>query len=494
MTSARIDPLWLESRARAAAPACQFWSLRAVTESGESLRVRQDIAEAPSRSRDSGLMISMVDRGGIGHAATSDLSESGIGRAFAQARSLAHAMAGRGVFDFSSMTMPSPRGEYLGPREKPVPSSLAERFELLQTACASLHTDPRIVDWSAEAWFSETAQLYLTGDGGRALQRFHYAVPTLTAVARIGSQTQTRTAAGQYNGFCRQGGLEVLEQSGMMSDGPRIADEAIQLALAPNCPSGDMDLLLMPDQMMLQIHESIGHPLELDRILGDERNFAGTSFVTLEMFGHHRYGSELLNVSHDPSRAQEFASFAFDDDGTPGRKQMLIEAGILKRPLGGSISIARARALHPTVAGGLEAVATARASSWNRAPIDRMSNLNLEPGDATLAGMIESIDDGILMRTNCSWSIDDSRNKFQFGCEYGRLIRNGKLGAVVRNPNYRGVSATFWRSLSMVGDASTCAVLGTPFCGKGEPMQVVRVGHASPACKFSKVAVFGGGQ
>src|SRR5690606_35977747 len=152
----------------------------------------------------------------------------------------------------------------------------------------------------------------------------------------------------------------------------------------------------------------------------------------------------------------------------------------------------RAGTLHPGVALGREPVATARASSWNRAPIDRMSNLNVEPGESTLDEMVASIDDGVLMRTNCSWSIDDSRNKFQFGCEYGRLIRGGQLREVVRNPNYRGVSATFWRSLAMVGDASTLELLGTPFCGKGEPMQVVRVGHASPACRFTGVDVFGG--
>ena len=488
----RIDPQHLSAQARAAAPACDFWSLRAVVEDGQSLRVRQDIAEAPSRTRDRGLMVTVVHRGGIGHAATSDMSDAGIRHAFAQALSLAHAMAGRGVFDFGSLKMPSPQGRYLGPQKKALPATLAERFELLQSACSSLKSGSRIVDWIADAWFIETEQVYLTGDGGTAVQGFHYAVPNLTAVARVGTQTQTRTSAGQYNGFCRQGGLEVLEQAGLLTEGARVAEEAIQLAMAPNCPSGDMDVLLMPDQMMLQIHESIGHPLELDRILGDERNFAGTSFVTLDMFGSYRYGSDLLNVSHDPSRPEEFASFAFDDEGTPARKQMLIQDGVLKRPLGGSISTARARTLHPVLARNLEPIATARSSSWNRAPIDRMSNLNVEPGDTSLEEMVAAIDDGVLMRTNCSWSIDDSRNKFQFGCEYGRLIRNGKLGEVVRNPNYRGISATFWRSLSMVGDASTSQVLGTPFCGKGEPMQVVRVGHASPACRFSKVAVFGG--
>jgi predicted Zn-dependent protease len=247
-------------------------------------------------------------------------------------------------------------------------------------------------------------------------------------------------------------------------------------------------VILMPDQMMLQIHESIGHPLELDRILGDERNLAGTSFVTLDMFGSYAYGSELLNVSHDPTRSHELASFAFDDDGAVAERQLIIERGILKRPLGGAVSLARARSLR----GDIDGVATARACSWNRAPIDRMSNLNIEAGSASLDEMIASIDHGVLMSTNCSWSIDDSRNKFQFGCEYGRAIRRGRLAEVVRNPNYRGISATFWRSLAMVGDASTFEVMGTPNCGKGEPSQVIRVGHAAPACKFSGVAVFGG--
>ncbi|MDB5893278.1 MAG: peptidase, partial [Rhodoferax sp.] len=315
-----------------------------------------------------------------------------------------------------------------------------------------------------------------------------FVVPNIVAVASVGAETQTRSAAGQYNGFCQQGGLEVLDRAGFASDGPRVAREAIELARAPNCPTGEMDLILMPDQMMLQIHESIGHPLELDRILGDERNFAGTSFVTLDMFGSYAYGSDLLNVTFDPTRPEQFASFGYDDEGTPARREFIIEKGLLKRPLGGSLSQARAGALRADIDG----VATARACSWNRAPIDRMSNLNIEPGTSSLDDMIASVEDGLLMKTNASWSIDDSRNKFQFGCEYGQRIRGGKLAEVVRKPNYRGISSTFWRSLAMVGDASTFEVMGTPFCGKGEPNQVVRVGHAAPACKFSRVSVFGG--
>jgi predicted Zn-dependent protease len=248
-----------------------------------------------------------------------------------------------------------------------------------------------------------------------------------------------------------------------------------------------MDVVLMPDQMMLQIHESIGHPLELDRILGDERNYAGTSFVTLDMFGRFQYGSPLLNVTYDPTRNVEFASFAFDDEGLPAERSFLIKDGLLLRPLGGSSSLQRAQRRVPELAG----VATTRACAWNRPPIDRMSNLNVEPGESSLQEMIAATECGVLMKTNRSWSIDDSRNKFQFGCEWGQMIRDGQLAEVVRDPNYRGVSREFWRSLTMVGRPETVEVMGTPYCGKGEPNQAVRVGHASPACRFSDIDVFG---
>ena len=181
--------------------------------------------------------------------------------------------------------------------------------------CASAHGDERIVDWAASVLAVEVSQLLLTSEGGRTEQRWHVTMPHVQATAHVAGITQTRSSAGQYNGFCQQGGLEVLERASFANEGARVAAEAIELAMAPPCPGGTMDVLLMPDQMMLQIHESIGHPLELDRILGDERNFAGTSFVTLDMFGHYAYGSELLNVSYDPTRPEQIASFGFDDEG-----------------------------------------------------------------------------------------------------------------------------------------------------------------------------------
>jgi predicted Zn-dependent protease len=201
------------------------------------------------------------------------------------------------------------------------------------------------------------------------------------------------------------------------------------------------------------------------------------------MFGRYRYGSELLNVSFDPTRAGELASYAFDDEGQPATREDIIRDGILLRALGGRVSQARS---------GIAGVANSRASSWNRPPIDRMANLNLEPGRSTLGEMIGAVEQGIYMKTNCSWSIDDSRNKFQFGCEWARLIEHGRLTTVVKNPNYRGISATFWRGLKAVGASDSVDVLGTPYCGKGEPNQAIAVGHASPPCLFSRVDVFGG--
>ena len=471
---------------RAIAPAVDFCALRFVEESSEILTVRQDVPEPPQLSTDRGAMVTVIDKGGLGYAATSDLTQAGLREAADRALRLARLTAGRTVVDYGAIAMPRPKGTYRSPlADDPARLTRREKYDLLAGEASQCRIDPRIVDWEAGLWTTRTRQAYLTADGGEVEQEFRYLVPNLSATAHADGVTQTRSHAGRGNGFCRQGGLEILDAFGLKGSGRAVAEGALELLAAPNCPSGKMDVLLMPDQMMLQIHESIGHPLELDRILGDERNFAGTSFVTLDMFGSYRYGSELLDVTFDPTRGEEFASYGWDDDGSAAERRFLIRKGLLERPLGGAISQARA---------GIAGVANTRACAWNRAPIDRMANLNIEPGASTLEELVAGIEHGIMMRTNVSWSIDDSRNKFQFGCEWGRMIRNGKLAEVVRNPNYRGISATFWRSLTGVGDASTFEVMGTPFCGKGEPNQVIRCGHASPACRFTGVEVFGGAQ
>ncbi len=472
----------VERAFREVAPAVDFCSLRLVEKRQEKLLVRRGVLQPVHTSEDTGAMLSVIHAGGLGYAATSDLSRAGLSCAASRALDWARRTSTANVPGTATPPRGIVTGEYETPVERPWNAlPLSEKIDLLREQCERLKPDACIVDWSAGLWYGEQRTLYLTPDGSRVHQLVRYLLPTLSSTANRGSETQTRSFGG--HAWARQGGLEVLEETGFDTAAPRVAEQALQLLHAANCPTGRRDLLLAPDQMILQIHESIGHPLELDRILGDERNYAGTSFVTPDMFGCYRYGSELLNVTFDPTQPGQLASYAFDDEGQPAQREYIIRAGRLLRPLGGQSSQQRA---------GLSGVANARASSWNRPPIDRMANLNLEPGSSSFEEMVSSIERGIYMETNCSWSIDDSRNKFQFGCEWARLIEAGELGPVVRNPNYRGISATFWRSLQAVGNHDSFQVMGTPFCGKGEPNQAIRVGHASPACVFGDVDVFGG--
>ena len=459
-----------------------FWSLRIVDESVESHTVRNDVAQPLRLASDRGAMLVAWFGAGAGYAATADLSERGLQAALAIATQRAKASAAVSLIDHSRIARTADSGAYESPAFAQSLPHRREWIERLQHECAGAKIDDRIIERSAAVQITRTEQTYITSDGAHIEQRFRFLLPQVSVTAHAKGVTQVRTLGGDY-GTLAQGGMDVLSHFGFDGAGARVADQALQLVVAPNCPAGKRDLLLMPDQMTLQIHESIGHPLELDRILGDERNFAGWSFVKPEFFGNYRYGSELLNVTFDPDPREEAGSYAFDDDGSRAQRQYLIRNGILERPLGGALSQQRA---------GLAGVANSRASSWNRPPIDRMANLNIEPGASTLDDMIANIEHGILMRTNTSWSIDDHRNKFQFGCEFGQLIENGKLTQIVRQPGYRGISASFWRSLAAVGDASTRGVYGTSMCGKGEPMQIIRVGHASPACVFSDVDVFGG--
>ena len=470
------------ARFRDVAPAADSCTLRLIDERDEHLVVRRGVVQPPRVSYDRGAMVTVWDGGGVGYAATSDLSAAGLRAAGARAHDWARATAALHVLrDVPPPTLPR-AGAYQSRVATPWASqSLADKVDLLRREDERLGGDSRIVDREASLWHTALDTLLVDADGGRVEQRFSYVVPTLSATANAGSATHTRTFGG--HAFCRQGGLEVLQDTGFLDAAPRIAAQALELLSATECPTGVCDMVIAPDQMILQLHESIGHPLELDRILGDERNYAGRSFVTLDMFGRYQYGSPLLNVTFDPSRAEELGSYGFDDEGLPASRADVIREGILLRPLGSRTSQMRA---------GIEGVANARAASWNRPPIDRMGNLNLEAGDQSFAQLVGAVERGVYVESNCSWSIDDSRNKFQFGCEWGRRIVDGELRDVVKNPNYRGVSATFWRSLAGVGAIDTVQVLGTPYCGKGEPNQIIRVGHAAPACLFRGVEVFGG--
>lgn len=461
----------------------QFWSINIFSEEHEELSFRSKVQEPIKFAKDLGALVTVMHKGAIAYASTQDLSENGIKKAFDQALMWCERLGKFSLLHKLKPDFESAQGEYHSPGKlNPKDVKLKDKLDLLREADLALQTNAMIVDTNASIWSIQAVKYYENSVGSKIQQNINQVIPGLSATAHHQGISQIRTLGGM-RALCQQGDWQSILDTRLIDRAKIIAEEAIELVHAPNCPTKNMDLLIDPDQMMLQIHESIGHPLELDRILGDERNYAGTSFVKLDMFGKYQYGSKLLNVTFDPHVKNEFASYNFDDEGTVAKREYLIKDGLLIKPLGAKIAQQRA---------GMDGVANARSCSWNRPPIDRMANLNVEPGQSSFKDMLQSIEKGIYVKSNTSWSIDDSRNKFQFGCEWGQLIEDGKLTKVVRNPNYRGISANFWRSLKMVGDTTTVGVLGSPYCGKGEPNQCIRVGHASPVCLFSNIDVFGG--
>ncbi len=440
-----------------------------------------------------GAMVTAVIDQGIGFSATADLSPEGLQQAADHAYALAQLTRRTGLYaDLTQddiLAKPAKTFQWQTAIEH-ISRNRRPWMDFLQDEANSIKSTSELVYW--EVGLTEDISEHTIWIDGELIsdQKFVHLMPYTAATVCVNGITQTRHLGGHSSPWCQQGGDDALERMDIQGSLARAFEDALALAKASPCPTMRGALILMPDQMLMQIHESIGHPLELDRILGDERNYAGTSFVSLDMFGSYQYGSEHLTVRFDPGTnpetRNEFASYACDDMGSQAENKILIDRGRLVRPLGGRLSAKRAHKRGYPV----DFVANARASGWDRPPIDRMANINIDPGTASFEDLIRSVDHGVLMTTNVSWSIDDSRNKFQFGCELGYEIRSGKVQGLVRNPGYRGVSASFWKSLSMVGDTSTFAVLGTPNCGKGEPNQGARVGHASPACRFEDVEIF----
>lgn len=457
----------------------EWVGLRYYRESTQKIFVRNETIERNGSSLDQGVMVEVMVNGHFGYAATSDLTPDGLKEAFIKAKTLSTQCSQYRAHEFNLDQRPTSQGQYQSAHEEPLASiPLEEVVHILLSASKALHVSEKIVSRIASAMMVETHIDFISSSGAETHQDFSIISTLFQATAKDANDIQTRSFGNSF-----QKGAEVLRDSTILARCQEIATEAIELLAAENCPTEKLDVLIAPDQMLLQIHESIGHPLELDRILGDERNFAGWSFVKPDNFGNLQFGSPLLNVIFDPTEPNQLASYAFDDVGNPAVREFLIRDGILLRGLGSLESQKRL---------GIPGVANARAASWNRAPIDRMANINLVPGDSSIEQMISSVKRGILLKTNKSWSIDDYRNKFQFGCEYGQLIEDGKLTRVVKNPNYRGLTLDFWNNLKAVGSADSFENHGTPTCGKGEPSQVIRVAHGSPYCLFANVEVFGG--
>ena len=453
--------------------------LREVKEKTTYRVIRDANPQANMQDYSQGLMIEVLADGQFGYYGSRNLDLKNIQQGAEKALAHAQAASQNPIFEFTIDARPVTKGVFSSPFLKAVDEVDAGKLnEILLRAYNELKVNEKIVSASAMAMIIETECNYVSSNGSDVKQKFLMIQSDYSATANDGDIYQKRS-----DNHCMQIGMEEFDEDLVLSRAQRVGEQALELLYAEECPTDTLDLVLAPDQMLLQIHESIGHALEIDRILGDERNYAGWSFVRPEDFGKLQYGSKIMNITFDPTVEHQFACYGFDDGGLKAEKEFIIKDGVLVRGLGGKESQLRS---------GLPGVANCRASSWNRAPIDRMANLNLEPGDSTYDEMLDSVDKGVFMETNRSWSIDDYRNKFQFGCEYAKLIENGKFTKTLKNPNYRGISNPFWNSLKMVGNSKTFEMYGTPYCGKGEPNQSIRVGHASPVCLFENIEIFGG--
>jgi TldD protein len=368
-------------------------------------------------------------------------------------------------------------------REDPFDVPRDEVIEMLADAEKRLHVAPEIKSGVAafQAW--DETKVFRSTDGVAYSTRIVHVGAGITTTAVRGGVVQRRSAPNSHGGACHQAGFEFVRGLELEEEATRVGREARALLDAPVCPTGPTTLVLGSSQLALQVHESVGHATELDRIFGSEAAYAGTSWVTPSAIGSLEYGSDLMNVVADATEPGGLGTFGWDDEGVPAQRVPIVDSG---RLVGVLSSREAAAELGLARSGG-----TARADGPDRAPLIRMTNIDLLPGDLSMEELLEDVEDGVFLETNRSWSIDDKRLNFQFGTEVGYRISNGELGELVRNPIYAGMTPEFWRSMDAVGDASTWHLWGLPNCGKGQPGQVARVSHGAPVARFRHVAVRG---
>jgi TldD protein len=450
----------------------------------ERLHVSGGAIERVDCDTDEGVGIRVAAPGrGFAFAATREVTKAGLERALARAVELAQALPA-----VAERPLPPPiaaaRGDWRSEYEvDPFRWPLEERLALLLEAEGALHVDPRIVRSEAQSLAIATRIAFASSDGAAVTQERIECGAGIAAHAASDGELQTRSYPSGHGGSTALAGFEHVVGLELAAQAPRIAEEALMLLSAPPCPAGRTTLVVGPEQLALQVHESIGHALELDRMLLDEASYAGTSWVSPEDLGTLRYGSEHLHVSADATLAGGLGSFGWDDEGVAAGRTMLIEGGILRAALSDRQSAARV---------GVASSGAARADGFARQPIVRMTNVSIEPdehGPASLEELIAGVEDGIYMETNRSWSIDDRRLHFQFGTEVGHEIRDGELGRLVRNPTYAGVTPQFWGSLEAICGPAAWRLHGLLNCGKGEPGQVAHVSHGAAPARFRDVEV-----
>jgi TldD protein len=446
----------------------------------ERIEVRNGVVATLADGSSTGFGVRALIDGAWGFAASADVSEAGVDATAARAVAIARASAAIARRRIGTPPARAYVDTFVTPMTRdPAGVALGQRVALLLEAERLLHGPAEIAVgrawldlWRAEKFFYSTV-------GSRIEQHVRQTGSGIEAMAIGNGDVQVRTYPGDV-GLYQSGGWEIVEAANLLEGAPRIAQEAVDLLRAPQCPSGTLDVILGSSQMSLQIHESCGHPAELDRVMGWEANFSGTSFLEVDQLGKLKYGSDLVTIVVDNTLERGMATCGYDDEGTRSTTSDIVRDGLLT---GYEMSNDTAQAI------GRESNACVRAQSWDSVPMIRMCNLNLLPGTVPFEHLFDDVKDGIYMESNRSWSIDDRRLNFQFGCEMGWEIKNGKRGRLLKNPTYAGITPQFWNACDAVGDRASWFAWGTPNCGKGEPMQTGRTTQAAAPARFRNVSV-----
>jgi TldD protein len=462
---------------------CAYAEARHVDTRSEAIAVLNGRVDAIDSSGSEGIGVRVQVGGGWGFAATREVTREGAQAALAHALALAEAQPA--TADRALAPVAPALGHWASPYEvDPFTVTLEEKLELLFAVEAALRTgDERLVRTAAtcRAWRERKA--FASTEGAACTQETVAAAAGIVAYATDGSDLQVRSYPTAHGGgLSAAAGWEHVLALDLAAHAPRVAEEAVALLTAPQCPAGTSTIVLHGEQVALQVHESIGPALELDRILLGEASYAGTSWVGPDDLGSLRYGSDLLHVTADATLPGGLGSFGWDDEGVAGVRADLVEGGVLRAALSNRESAA---AVGLSASGGC-----ARADGFARQPIVRMTNVSLEPGTVpTLADLVADTDEGLYLETNRSWSIDDRRLQFQFATELCREIRGGELGRLYRNGSYAGVTPRFWGSLDAICGPAEWRLWGLTNCGKGEPGQVMVVSHGAAPARFRGVQV-----
>jgi TldD protein len=446
------------------------------TKNGRPAQVRE--------SQSMGVGVRVVAEGAWGFAATDDLARASIDRTAARAVEIARASATAKKHAVKLAKEPKIIDRWEAPcRIDPFSIPVSSCLELMLEVDAELRRVKGVTLAEASMDFRRIEQLFLSTAGSEIDQVKTQTGAGFVATSFAGSEIQRRSYPNSFGGQYQTRGYELVGELDLLGNAPRIAEEAVALHKADQCPTGVKDIILEGSQLALQVHESIGHPIELDRVLGTEANFAGMSFLTLEKLGSLKYASEIVNVVADatPAHGPGLGTFAYDDEGVPAQSTSIIKDGLF---VGYLTSRETAAAIRQARSGG-----AMRAESWNRIPLIRMTNVSLLPGAGKLADLIADTDDGIYMEINRSWSIDDRRYNFQFGTEIGWEIRGGKKTRMLKNPSYGGMTTEFWNSCDAICGPEHWTLWGVPTCGKGQPMQAMGTGHGASPARFRKVQV-----